>query len=280
MRSPRNIFVLCVLPFVSTASAEEEDSLWDIGIGVTSMTIPDYNGASHATTYTLPFPYFVYRGRYLKVVDGRLRAQLFSTERLFLGLSTDGTPPAKSDRNPARAGMPDLDALGEIGPTLEFDLYGASGLPHRLYLNIPLRAAFSTDLNSLDHAGWIANPGVVYKYNRSHWRVSTAASLLYGDQHYHDFYYGVAASYANAIRTEYDAQGGFGGFRWSGSLTYRKGQFWTSLYLRYVDSGDAVYNDSPLVAQSTNTLVGFSVAWIVRSAKRPARTFEGCHLAC
>lgn len=258
----------------------DDDSLWDLGVGLTSVSIPDYNGAEHTTRYTLPFPYFVYRGQYLKVVDGRFRFRLFSTERVFLGLSTDGTPPVQSDENPVRSGMPDLDALGEIGPTLEVDIFGSATDSERLYLDLPVRAAISTDLSSVEHIGWIANPRLAYNRRFDHWRFGTSVSVAFADEPYYDFYYGVSPQFVTASRSMYRAPSGFGGVRLSGSLTMQQGQFWASGFARYTDLSGAVFRDSPLVAQSHNLLLGISVAWIIRSAARPAKNFEGCKIGC
>ena len=36
--------------------------LWELGLGVAALRLPDYRGSDQSSTYLLPLPYVVYRG--------------------------------------------------------------------------------------------------------------------------------------------------------------------------------------------------------------------------
>ena len=40
--------------------------LWELGLGVAGLRLPDYRGADQSRAYALPLPYIVYRGTWLK----------------------------------------------------------------------------------------------------------------------------------------------------------------------------------------------------------------------
>lgn len=90
--------------------------LWEVGAGVAPLCLPDYRGSDQSRNYLLPFPWLVYRGDMLKADREGIRARLFGAERVELDVSLSGSVPVNSERNRARAGMPDLHPTAEVGP--------------------------------------------------------------------------------------------------------------------------------------------------------------------
>jgi outer membrane scaffolding protein for murein synthesis (MipA/OmpV family) len=56
---------LC-LAFAAQTLAAAERPLWEAGIGITALQFPDYRGSDENGTYPVPFPYFVYRGEFVR----------------------------------------------------------------------------------------------------------------------------------------------------------------------------------------------------------------------
>src|SRR3990170_1134091 len=66
----------------------------------------------------LPLPYIQYRGDVFRIDREGAHGDLFRSDRLKLDISLNAGPPAKSGRNGARSGMPDIDPTVEAGPSL------------------------------------------------------------------------------------------------------------------------------------------------------------------
>jgi hypothetical protein len=81
-------------------------------------------------------------------------------ERTTLNLGLDAAFSAKSKDNEQRRGLPDLDYLVEIGPSLEY-LFWDEG-ERKLTAIGQVRAAFAVDTNRLDYTGVAVEPQIVY----------------------------------------------------------------------------------------------------------------------
>lgn len=253
---------------VIAQAVDDNHSSWDLGLGLTHYRIPDYNGSDNLTTITTPFPYIVYTGKFLRIKSGSVQAALFSSDRLFFGLSGDGTPPVDSDKNSARNNMPDLDPVLETGPSLEYYfLHGKNknDKNQRLFLELPLRAAIATDLDSTQHIGWITNPRLKYHFQKGKWRFRLGTGPAYANDNYYQYYYGVAAAFATSTRSPYKAESGFGGMHYTFGFGWRNRNTYFGGYVRYVDLSHAEFENSPLVAKNHALLTGLSLAWIFNS---------------
>ena len=91
--------------------------------------------------YLLPLPYIVYRGTWLKADRDGARALLVDTPRVKVDVSVAASTPTRSRDNAAREGMPNLPAVGEIGPNLNLTLAASVQNRWKLDLRLPLRAA-------------------------------------------------------------------------------------------------------------------------------------------
>ena len=131
--------------------------LWELGVGIGGLTLPDYRGSNEQRNLLFPIPYFIYRGEILKVDREKIRGLLFKTERVELDFSLNGSPPVKSKNNKAREGMPNLDPTLEFGPQLNVLLWEDKP-DYKLTFQLPLRKVIATDLKSAHNAGLISNP--------------------------------------------------------------------------------------------------------------------------
>lgn len=252
---------------IMAQESQSEHSAWDLGIGITHYQIPDYNGSDNITAITTPFPYIVYTGKRLRIKGGAVHAALFSSERLFLGFSGDGTPPINSDENSSRKGMPDLDPVLEIGPSLEYYFSKSKYSYPKVFLELPLRSAIATDLTSTQHIGWLTNPRLKYHINKGKWKLRMGIGPAFANDNYYQYYYGVAPELETAKRPVYKAKSGFGGMHYTLGFGWRHKEFFWGGYLRYIDLNQVAYEDSPLIEKEYAFLSGISFAWILNSKR-------------
>ena len=105
----------------------EQSPLWEIGVGAGGTNTPDYPGSDQNHTWAIPFPFGIYRGEIVHSDRwGGTRARFFRTVGYEFNVSAGGGLPSSSNRNDARAAMPNLEWLGEIGPRLMFDVLSFS----------------------------------------------------------------------------------------------------------------------------------------------------------
>ena len=230
------------------------------------LDFPDYRGADERTTYVLPLPYFVYRGDVFRVDHEGVRGLFLNSDRIELDVSANASVPVKSSDNQARHGMPDLDPIVELGPTLDVTLLRSLAQRTKLKLELPLRAAIATDLTHAHSAGWVFQPQLSLDVNRLEllrgWRLGAAAGPVFADQRYHSYYYGVEPQFATAQRPAYQARGGYSGAQMTLATSRRFSRFWVGAFARYDWLSGAVFEDSPLVRQNHAFAAGFALAWV------------------
>jgi outer membrane scaffolding protein for murein synthesis (MipA/OmpV family) len=248
---------------------------WELGVGVAALRLPAYRGAEGSEDYLLPFPYLTYRGDRLRVDEEGMRTRLFDRERWRLDFSLAGNLPVKSEPQGVRAGMPALDPIGEIGPTLDWSAWRTALPGHEaaleLWLRAPLRAAFSVGDPLLDHHGWVFSPSIELVYRqgseRSLSRWSLSAGPLYATQDFHRYFYEVAPAYASASRPAYAADGGYAGARVTLSYVVNRQNWFVGAFARYDDLGGAVFADSPLVESSQYFALGLAVSRVFAASR-------------
>ncbi|HDN27781.1 MAG TPA: MipA/OmpV family protein [Thioploca sp.] len=260
----------------TTLQAEERSPLWEAGVGLAGIHFPDYRGARHQQNYLLPMPYFIYRGDKFKINRGGLQGLLYQSARVNLDISLGGAMPVKSDDNVVRRGMPNLDPMFEIGPSLKILL--AQARTEKLSLRLPLRAAFATDLTHIHHAGWLFHPQLgletVIGATRR-WKFGVAVGPLYASQNYHDYYYGVAPQYATLTRPSYTGKHGYSGTRLGLSLRWQFQSLQFGAFLRYDNLSGTAFEDSPLLETEHSLMAGFGIVWVfARSKHRVSVTDE------
>src|SRR5205085_11463785 len=68
-------------------AVQASEPLWEAGIGVAALGLPDYRGSDQSRFYAFPLPYFVYRGEIVKADRQGLRGIFFKTDRIDLNMS-------------------------------------------------------------------------------------------------------------------------------------------------------------------------------------------------
>lgn len=260
---------------MSAMAPARASPLWEAGVGVGLLSLPDYRGSDQRHSYALPFPYFVYRGERLHVDRQGLRAKLFDSERLHLDASFTGNFALRSADNLARSGMPTLHPIVEGGPELVYTLLPASGRQQTvLDLRLATRAAFSVGGGRIAQQGWTASP-----YLRLHNRnlagtgfdLSATLGALYGSARYHAYLYSVDTAYATGARPAYSAPAGYAGAFSQIAAGRRFGRFWVGGYLRHDSLSGASFESSPLVRSKSYTAAGLAFSWVFAASSLDGR---------
>jgi MipA family protein len=256
---------LFALAFFLVAPARAERlPLWEAGAGLTVLQFPYYRGSDQSEHYLFPIPYFVYRGRFLKVDRQKVRGLFFESAYGELDVSINGSPPVRSRDVRAREGMPDLDGAFEIGPSANIFLSHSADGRRRLDLRLPLRKVFFTDLKHIDNGGWLAQPQVVLDYSTGSrgWNFGLTAGALFGDARYHDYFYGVDNIQVRPDRPAYQAHGGYAGAQLIASLSKRFEKFWFGSFMKYDNLAGADFDASPLVRTREAYSGGVAFIWV------------------
>jgi outer membrane scaffolding protein for murein synthesis (MipA/OmpV family) len=269
----RVVVALLFFSFLLPGSAIcEEKPLWELGVGLGLLQMPDYRGSDENRLYLLPYPYVIYRGDILKIEEQRVSGQIFKSDRILLDFSGYGAVPVKSSNNTARAGMPDLDATFELGPSLKIKLWESKEDKFKLDLAFPVRALFSTDFRSVSREGWVFSPRINFVKDdlipNTGLNLGISAGPIFADSGYHAYFYTVEPAYATAERPAYSAGGGYSGSTLTVGLGKEYKQFIFNAFLSTDFLQGAVFEDSPLVKRETSFMSGVSVSWIFfKSAK-------------
>lgn len=257
--------VLLGLSAAAPAAAAGALPLWELGVGVGALHMPHYRGAGQAHDWLLPVPYAVYRGEILRASREGVRALLVQTERVDLDLSLSANPPAKSADDSARAGMSDLAANVEFGPSLNLTL--AHGDGWTFDFRAPLRAVLTVQSHPR-MIGWTAAPRLNLDLSPGGWDLGLQAGPLWGSRALHAYYYDVGPADATVDRPQYRARGGFAGWQATTSLSRRVGNRWIGMFLRWDSVDGAVFADSPLVHRRQALAFGIAVSWSLLQSDR------------
>lgn len=238
--------------------------LWELGIGLGGLTLPDYRGSDERSAYLLPVPFFVYRGHFLRADREGARAVLLDGRRFEVNVSVNGSPPVRNQVDGARAGMPKLPGSFEIGPNVKVALWHAEDRRSKLDLRLPLRTAIT--LQRSPHAiGSVFAPNL--NYDRANvfggWSLGLQSGPTFATRHYHQHYYGVAPQFARPERPAYRVRGGYAGWQVVGATSRRIDNVWYGAFMRYDNLSGAVFDESPLVKRRSAVTAGFGVSWVL-----------------
>jgi MipA family protein len=252
------IMALCVF---SQAHAQSELPVFEWGIGMVQLSMPQYRGSSMSNNQLLPFPYIKYRGEKLRVDDG-VEGRLFKTPDLLLSISGNGSLPSPSEDS-ERAGMQDLDATVEFGPSLELRLQ--SNDDSSLWLELPLRFAFALG-NNVESIGATFHPRLAWRWpakDKNSWKLRVAGGPLYASSEYHGYFYNVDSTEVTAQRAEYRSDSGSSGQRFDFTFSRRIQRWWLGGFIRYDNLNGSEIEDSPLVTDPVNWTTGLSLVYVI-----------------
>lgn len=254
-----------------------EKPLWELGAGISALSLPDYRGSDQASLYGIPFPYLIYRGEFLKADRHGIRGTFFGTDRIELNLSVGASLPVNSDENPARQGMPDLQPAVELGPSLDLNLWRTSDRRTRLDLRLPVRTAVTVK-EGMDDIGWVFSPrlnlDITDVAGLAGWNMGLLAGPMYGSERNHDYFYSVAPQYATADRPAFDAKGGYAGSQFMVTISKRYPKYWLGAFVRQDTLKGAVFADSPLVKSENYFAAGIGIAWILGESSTRVEAVE------
>lgn len=248
------------------ANVKPLEGKWVFGVGVASVNnVPDYVGSDETRQLLLPIPYIFYNGPKFKISQSGIAGKLFNSEKLFVSLSLSGAIPVNSDKNNARKGMDDIDAVFEYGPSFKYFLIGNDSAFNALYLDLNFREARTIKFNSLNFS---SSPSLVARRKLDSelflgsLSISSTLKFEYVSNQYAQTFYGVEPMFATPERQAYQAKGGYAGYRFNTGVRWSRDNHIVNFFLAYSDISSAAYASSPLVKTTHHTLFGGSYIWL------------------
>jgi outer membrane scaffolding protein for murein synthesis (MipA/OmpV family) len=275
------LLISLVLP---TAGFGESSSggapLWEVGLFNTAARLPHYRGSDEYEWYVLPLPYLIYRGKILRANRDGVRGVFFDNPHFEMSLSFWGNPPVKG-KSRARKGMDDLDAIIEAGPALRW-YFTQRSAANPFYVQAALRSACSVDFHGgLDiiYQGLHGTLNLVYLnrllFKAQKLRFGVNLGIDFADRGLNGYYYDVPMDAVRADRSYYDAAGGYAGASLSLSLVRKlTDRLSLALYSRWENVTGAVFENSPLVKRTNDSVLAVALIWKIAQSKRTAESSE------
>jgi MipA family protein len=241
--------------------------LWELGLGVAALRLPDYRGSDESRAYVLPLPFVAYRGRFFKADREGARAELLNTAHFKVDVSVAASTPVRSQRNAARAGMPALPGTVELGPNFSVELLSTAGRSPSLELRLPVRAAITLERSPrVVGATFAPHLNLDLSPAAGGWSLGLQAGPLFGNRRHHRQYYTVGAEDATAQRPAFEAAGGYAGWNALAATSRRLGNTWVGAFARYDQLRGAVFQHSPLVRSTSGLTLGLGVSWVLAAS--------------
>ena len=253
------------LPATDAATPHEPLPLWEVGLVGIGAYQPAYPGADKDIARARLLPYAIYRGSVLRLDGGGVGVRAFSTPRFEWEASGSAAFGSSANQVPARAGMPNIGTLVEIGPALKVnlgDLVEPRRDPHLTQLEIPVRAVFDVS-DGFAHRGWTFEPRLTHTaWTGDTFALVVSAGALFGDRSLNHLYYGVDTPYATASRPAYDASAGLIATRLGASLRHKISSTLRLQYFAQLETVRGAANEaSPLVRSKQDAGIGVSRIW-------------------
>ncbi len=274
----RGLLLTICLSSIQSALAVSEDEaglpLWEIGVAGLGAYVPDYPASGHSQTTGFALPIATYRGDLFLFSAGSegVNGAFQINERTTLNLGVDAAFSAKSKDNRQRRGLPDLDYLVELGPSVEYRFWEDG--KRKLTAIGQVRAAFAVDTDRFDYTGIAVEPQIVYEQGAflvPKMNLTVGLSSKFAYDGLNQYFYSVAPEFATADRRAYRAHNGYQQTALSSKLllplTPRLSIFALSQLL--YDDG-ATNHDSPLYRKDFTYAVGLGLAYSLFVSSRTA----------
>lgn len=241
-----------------------ENTFWEVGAGATAAQLPLYPGSSQKNNFAIPFPFFRIQTEYFEIDEG-VRGFFYESPDIRLNVSGDFGIPVNSQDSDARSGMPDLNTVLQVGPSLEVIFAGGRRKPSEFRLELPLRFAVATDIKNTDPLGWVLEPRLTFETLRprkSGFAYQISSGFRYASQELNAYYYDVPLAFATPQRAAYESEGGYSGYFLDlvGNWRYDNIMYFT--FARYQNLSGTEFEDSPLVEENNYLSVGVGIIWI------------------
>jgi len=253
----------------SSPASSEVLPVFELGIGLGAIHQNYYPGTEDTRSFAFPAIIPIYRGEHLKSDEEGVRAELAKDSRFRLDLSVEFNLSVDSNEITLRQGMPDIDNILQIGPSLQYTM--AKTDDTEWLIRLPVRAGFAIGDNSTS-AGVTFGPDITYlkevRFLNNPWRLGLSLGPQFGTAEYHDIYYSVDEQFVTPSRSEYQADGGLSSYRFLLTFTSKSPRRITSWFLRAENLSGSVIEDSPLVETDNSLTVGFIYSFTVFKSKR------------
>lgn len=249
----------------SKAASEIE---WTLGAGLAVIDYNLYPGAKSSNSLLLPIPYFTFRSPRFEI-DRGIKSFLYQSETIVLDISADFGLPVDSDESQARNGMPDLDLMLQLGPSVEFLLNDKNKNYFDVRFEVSLRAAYALDLRDVQSIGYLFEPRFSFNHRRlARTGLSQKATigLKFATQDFHAYYYDVSTEFVTSERALFKSDAGFAGSFLKYRISYKTSDFVYWTFLRYQSLRGAEFEDSPLVLQKDYYFFAVGLSWIFASS--------------
>lgn len=263
----KSILIIFLILVCSNTYADE--TFWEVGAGITAINTPLYPGSIEDDNYIIPFPYFRIQSDNFEVDEG-IRGFLFESPDYRLNISGGLGVPVNSEDSAARSGMPDLDAVLQLGPSFEIIFSGGRKKPHEFRLELPVRAAISTDLSSANNVGWVFEPRLSYETLRpfkSGLAYQLRGGLRYASEEYNAYYYDVPSEFSTTERSAFQSDSGYAGAFIDLIGNWRQNDLIYFGFIRYQNLSGSAFEDSPLVEDTNYLSVGIGLMWIFADSR-------------
>jgi outer membrane scaffolding protein for murein synthesis (MipA/OmpV family) len=236
--------------------------LWEAGLAGFGLTGPAYPGANDDIGRGLVLPWFIYRGPVWRAAGGTVGARVAKNSFAEFDIGFSGALRASSDDVKVRSGMPELGFLLEFGPRAKLNLARPSP-DSVMRLELPLRGVFEFN-SGVHYRGLTFEPKLTYNKRDLGlgWGFSGSLGLIYGDQQFNQYLYGVPSEYATSSRSAYTAKAGLITPRAQLTLSHKLNSDVRMFAFSRTDfSGMGVNTDSPLHLKERGTALGLGVIW-------------------
>ncbi|MDH4228914.1 MAG: MipA/OmpV family protein [Nitrospirota bacterium] len=257
--------------------------LWEVGMAAGWSKFATYPGSARHRVAAAGVPWFVYRGERVRASGRSVRLVLFETPRSWADVAGGGWIPVNSATEPLRQGMPDLDAVFELGPRLNYRLFPnrpLSRTPSARRTDVVARLAVGSAwsaaaLNDTSHRGYVVEPSLRVTFHpagpagATQWDARLYAE--WADAELNRYYYGVAPSFAAPGRPAWRASAGWRRAGVRLSFGWRIGQRWrVGAFVSPSVLPDPVRH-SPLVARNSTLTVGAGLTWAFARSRQMAK---------
>lgn len=264
--------VILHLLMVTQPATADHLPLWELGVSLGGISLPAYRGSHQMTHYLMPLPYASYRGEKLRIGREGIKGRFLNTDHVEVDVSLRISPPVKSRESDARDGMGNLDATLEVGPSVRFLIHHSRDDKTRLQLALPLRAVIGSDLSHFDHHGWTLHPHFKMVHQQpphgQRWRLSISAGIVFGDNAYHDYYFGVDEDQVTTSRAAYQGSSGYSGARFTINYRHYYDRDWIfRTFFQYENLHGTAFRDSPLFTANETVAAGFLISRVFERSK-------------
>lgn len=250
---------------MSASQAQQADEparpLWEAGVAVLGLNMPDYPAAGRNRWRAAVAPVVVYRGSRWRIDNEGVRGKLIDTGRLSIDVS--GAAAFNARQNPAREGMPPLDYTFELGPQIIYRM--PMGARQQISAHLKARAVVSTNGRRTHARGAVIEPEL--RWQRRGWpdgasQVQLSAQATWASEALQDYFYQVDPEFGTATRPAYDAQGGYFGSAFRAGLSRRLNATTVLNFSANISHhGGAANEASPLFQRRTTSGLFAAVVW-------------------